>query len=395
MKRVIVGLSGGVDSSVAAYLLKEQGYEVIGLFMKNWHDDSVTISNECPWLEDSNDAMLVADKLGIPFQVVDLSEQYKERIVDYMFKEYELGRTPNPDVLCNREIKFDAFLKIALELGADYVATGHYCRKGAELVNGDTVYKLLAGKDKNKDQSYFLCQLSQEQLSKALFPIGELTKPEVRKIAAEQDLITAEKKDSQGLCFIGKVRLPEFLQQKLKPKEGVIVQIPIDSEIYKREIPSFKTKEDELSFFSKKYKYQISYGKIVAKHQGAHYFTKGQRKGLAVGGTKEPLFVIDTDVNENVIYVGEGKDHPGLYRNVLFVSNEELHWIRPDLALKNGENLSVLARIRYRQALDEATLYKVEKGLYVEFKTRQSAITEGQFVAWYIKDELLGSGVIS
>ena len=395
MKRVIVGLSGGVDSSVAAYLLKEQGYEVIGLFMKNWHDDSVTISNECPWLEDSNDAMLVADKLGIPFQVVDLSEEYKERIVDYMFKEYELGRTPNPDVLCNREIKFDAFLKIALELGADYVATGHYCRKGEALINGETVYKLLAGKDKNKDQSYFLCQLSQEQLSKALFPIGELTKPEVRKIAAEQDLITAEKKDSQGLCFIGKVRLPEFLQQKLKPKEGVIVQIPIDSEIYNREIPSFKTKEDELSFFSKKYKYQISDGKIVAKHQGAHYFTKGQRKGLAVGGTIEPLFVIDTDVNENVIYTGEGKEHPGLYRNVLFVSNEELHWIRQDLALKNGENLSVLARIRYRQALDEAILHKVEKGLYVEFKNRQSAITEGQFVAWYINDELLGSGVIS
>lgn len=395
MKRVIVGLSGGVDSSVAAYLLKEQGYEVIGLFMKNWHDDSVTISNECPWLEDSNDAMLVADKLGIPFQVVDLSEEYKERIVDYMFKEYELGRTPNPDVLCNREIKFDAFLKIALELGADFVATGHYCRKDEAFVSGETVYKLLAGKDKNKDQSYFLCQLSQEQLSKALFPIGELTKPEVRKIAAEQDLITAEKKDSQGLCFIGKVRLPEFLQQKLKPKEGVIVQIPEDSEIYNREIPSFENKEDELSFFSKKYNYQISDGKIVAKHQGAHYFTKGQRKGLAVGGTKEPLFVIDTDVNENVIYVGEGKEHPGLYRNVLFVSNEELHWIRPDLALKNGENMGVLARIRYRQALDEATLYKVEKGLYVEFKKRQSAITEGQFVAWYINDELLGSGVIS
>ena len=395
MKRVIVGLSGGVDSSVAAYLLKEQGYEVIGLFMKNWHDDSVTISNECPWLEDSNDAMLVADKLGIPFQVVDLSEEYKERIVDYMFKEYELGRTPNPDVLCNREIKFDAFLKIALELGADFVATGHYCRKDEVFVSGETVYKLLAGKDKNKDQSYFLCQLSQEQLSKALFPIGELTKPEVRKIAAEQDLITAEKKDSQGLCFIGKVRLPEFLQQKLKPKEGVIVQIPEDSEIYNREIPSFENKEDELSFFSKKYNYQISDGKIVAKHQGAHYFTKGQRKGLAVGGTKEPLFVIDTDVNENVIYVGEGKEHPGLYRNVLFVSNEELHWIRPDLALKNGENMGVLARIRYRQALDEATLYKVEKGLYVEFKKRQSAITEGQFVAWYINDELLGSGVIS
>ena len=239
MKRVIVGLSGGVDSSVAAYLLKEQGYEVIGLFMKNWHDESVTISNECPWLEDSNDAMIVAEKLGIPFQVVDLSEQYKERIVDYMFNEYEKGRTPNPDVLCNREIKFDVFLKIALELGADYVATGHYCRKGEEIIDGNTVYKLLAGKDGNKDQSYFLCQLSQEQLAKALFPIGELTKPEVRKIAAEQDLITADKKDSQGLCFIGKVRLPEFLQQKLQPKEGFIVQILADSEVFEKKIPFF------------------------------------------------------------------------------------------------------------------------------------------------------------
>ena len=395
MKRVIVGLSGGVDSSVAAYLLKEQGYEVIGLFMKNWHDESVTISNECPWLEDSNDAMIVADKLGIPFQVVDLSEQYKERIVDYMFSEYEKGRTPNPDVLCNREIKFDVFLKIALELGAEYVATGHYCRKGEEIINGNPVYKLLAGKDGNKDQSYFLCQLSQSQLSKALFPIGELTKPEVRKIAAEQDLITAEKKDSQGLCFIGKVRLPEFLQQKLQPKEGIIVQIPNNSEIYKREIPTFNTKEEELQFFATKYNYQISDGKVVAKHQGAHYFTKGQRKGLAVGGTKEPLFVIDTDVNENIIYTGEGKNHPGLYRNVLFVNNDEIHWIRTDLALKNNESLSVLARIRYRQKLEKAIIHKVETGLYVEFEQMQSAITEGQFVVWYINDELLGSGVIS
>jgi len=395
MKRVIVGLSGGVDSSVAAYLLKEQGYEVIGLFMKNWLDDSVTISNECPWLEDSNDAMLVADKLGIPFQVVDLSEQYKERIVDYMFKEYEMGRTPNPDVLCNREIKFDVFMKIAVDLGADFVATGHYCRKGEELINGENIYNLLSGKDTNKDQSYFLCQLSQEQLSKALFPIGELTKPEVRKIANEQDLITADKKDSQGLCFIGKVRLPEFLQQKLQPKEGVIVQISNESVIYKREIPTFNSKGDELKFYAEKYKYEVSDGKIVGKHQGAHYFTKGQRKGLAVGGTKEPLFVIDTDVTENVIYTGEGKNHKGLYRNVLFVSNEEIHWVRPDLALENDESLQVLARIRYRQKLEKATLYKVAKGLYVEFEHKQSAITEGQFVAWYIEDELLGSGVIS
>ncbi|MDX1830220.1 MAG: tRNA 2-thiouridine(34) synthase MnmA [Lutibacter sp.] len=395
MKRVIVGLSGGVDSSVAAYLLKEQGYEVIGLFMKNWHDDSVTISNECPWLEDSNDAMLVAEKLGIPFQVVDLSVEYKDRIVDYMFSEYEKGRTPNPDVLCNREIKFDAFLKVALELGADYVATGHYCRKSSEEINGETVYKLIGGTDTNKDQSYFLCQVSQQQLAKALFPIGELTKPEVRKIATEQNLVTASKKDSQGLCFVGKVRLPEFLQQKLKPKEGVIVQIPSDSKIYDREIPVFNSKEEELVFNATKYAYNISDGKIVGKHQGAHYFTKGQRKGLAVGGTKEPLFVIDTDVVENVIYCGEGKQHQGLYRNTLFVKNEEIHWIRTDLTLKNGESMEVMSRIRYRQKLEKAIIYKVKDGLFVEFENPQSAITEGQFVAWYQNNELLGSGVIS
>ena len=395
MKRVIVGLSGGVDSSVTAYLLKEQGYEVIGLFMKNWHDDSVTISNECPWLEDSNDAMIVADKLGIPFQVVDLSEQYKERIVDYMFNEYEKGRTPNPDVLCNREIKFDVFMDIAMNLGADYVATGHYCRKGEEEIEGQMVYKLLAGKDVNKDQSYFLCQLSQEQLTKALFPIGELTKPEVREIAKKADLITADKKDSQGLCFIGKVRLPEFLQQKLQPKEGVIITIPNASEIYNKGIPIFNTKEEELAFYATKFVYNQADGKVVGKHQGAHYFTKGQRKGLNVGGTKEALYVIDTDVHENVIYTGEGKNHKGLYRNVLFVTNEEIHWIREDLTLKLGESLEVEARIRYRQALEKAVLYKVESGMYVSFENQQSAITEGQFVAWYQNEELLGSGVIS
>ncbi|MEN8125470.1 MAG: tRNA 2-thiouridine(34) synthase MnmA [Bacteroidota bacterium] len=395
MKRVVVGLSGGVDSSVAAYLLKEQGYEVIGLFMKNWHDDSVTISNECPWLEDSNDAMLVADKLGIPFQVVDLSEQYKERIVDYMFREYELGRTPNPDVLCNREIKFDVFMKIALDLGADFVATGHYCRKSEFEKEGKKYFQLLAGIDNNKDQSYFLCQLSQQQLAKSLFPIGELTKPEVREIATKLDLVTAGKKDSQGLCFIGKVRLPEFLQQKLQPKEGVIVQVPSDSIIYNREIPTFKNKEDELTFLSKKFTYTLEDGKIVGKHQGAHYFTKGQRKGLAVGGTVEPLFVIDTDVDNNIIYTGEGKEHPGLYRKVLFVNNDEIHWVRPDLELNIGEEMDVQARIRYRQALEKAILYKTKKGLYVAFENEQSAITEGQFVAWYQDDELLGSGVIS
>ncbi|MBT8245482.1 MAG: tRNA 2-thiouridine(34) synthase MnmA [Winogradskyella sp.] len=394
-KRVIVGLSGGVDSSVAAYVLKEQGYEVIGLFMKNWHDDSVTISDECPWLEDSNDAMLVADKLGIPFQTVDLSVQYKERIVDYMFKEYENGRTPNPDVLCNREIKFDVFMDIALELGADYVATGHYCRKATIQKEGKDVHQLLAGVDTNKDQSYFLCQLSQQQLVKALFPIGELTKPEVRGIANSQDLITAEKKDSQGLCFIGKVRLPEFLQQQLKPKEGVIVEISDTLDAYHKPIPCFDSKTSELAFHSTKPEYSLSQGRVVGKHQGAHYFTKGQRKGLAVGGTKEPLFVIETDVNENVIYTGQGKNHPGLLRSVLFVNNEELHWVREDLALADGETMEVNARIRYRQPLEKGTLYKVDSGLYVEFENKQSAITEGQFVAWYIDEELIGSGVIS
>ena len=395
MKRVVVGLSGGVDSSVTAYLLKEQGYEVIGLFMKNWHDDSVTISNECPWLEDSNDAMIVAEKLKIPFQVVDLSNQYKERIIDYMFDEYSKGRTPNPDVLCNREIKFDVFMDIALNLGADYVATGHYCRKDTEIIHGKPVYKLLAGKDGNKDQSYFLCQLSQEQLTKALFPIGELTKPEVREIAKKANLITADKKDSQGLCFIGKVRLPEFLQQKLQPKEGVIITIPADFEQYTKRVSEFENKEAELNYFSTKFSYRQEDGKVVGKHQGAHYYTKGQRKGLNVGGTKEALYVIETDVLENVIYTGEGKNHQGLYRNVLFVSNKESHWIREDLTLNNGEFMQVEARIRYRQTLEKATLHKVEKGLYVEFEKKQSAIQEGQFVAWYQDEELIGSGVIS
>jgi tRNA-uridine 2-sulfurtransferase len=395
MKRVVVGLSGGVDSSVAAYLLKEQGYEVIGLFMKNWHDDSVTISNECPWLEDANDALLVAEKLGIPFQTVDLSEQYKERIVDYMFKEYELGRTPNPDVLCNREIKFDVFMKIALSLGADYVATGHYCRKGTIEKEGQEVFQLLAGVDGNKDQSYFLCQLSQNQLSKSLFPIGELTKPEVREIATQLDLITAEKKDSQGLCFIGKVRLPEFLQQKLQPKEGTIVEINSDDSIYSLSKPIFSSLEEQLKFESQPLHYDLTMGKIVGKHQGAHYFTIGQRKGLNVGGTKEGLFVIATDIETNTIYTGQGQSHPGLFRNTLRIQPEEIHWIREDLKLQNGESREVMARIRYRQPLQKATLYQFESGLYIVFNQPQSAITAGQFAAWYDNDELVGSGVIS
>ncbi len=395
MKRVVVGLSGGVDSSVAAYLLQQQGYEVIGLFMKNWHDDSVTISNDCPWLEDSNDALLVAEKLGIPFQTVDLSEEYKEKIVDYMFNEYEKGRTPNPDVLCNREIKFDVFMKIALSLGADYVATGHYCRKGETEVNGEKIYQLLAGADTNKDQSYFLCQLSQEQLAKSLFPIGELTKPEVREIALELDLVTAEKKDSQGLCFIGKVRLPEFLQQKLQPKDGLIYQIDKNNPVYTLEKEANLSVGETLAFDAKKTDYTPEMGKVVGKHQGAHYFTIGQRKGLNVGGTTDPLFIIATNVETNSIYTGLTSQHPGLFRKALFIEKSEVHWIRTDLALANGETMEVMARIRYRQPLQKATLHQFENGMYVAFKEPQSAITEGQFVAWYLEDELVGSGVIS
>ena len=396
MKRVVVGLSGGVDSSVAAYLLQKQGYEVIGLFMKNWHDDSVTISNECPWLEDSNDALMVAEKLGIPFQTVDMSEPYKQRIVDYMFREYERGRTPNPDVLCNREIKFDTFMEYALNLGADYVATGHYCRKEEIEVNGHTIYRLLAGKDQNKDQSYFLCQLSQAQLSRALFPIGDLQKSEVRAIAKELGLVTAEKKDSQGLCFVGKVRLPEFLQQQLAPKKGDIIQIPSTWQGYqdKESLKLFECYEDELKYYTEKYHYSPTDGKVVGQHEGAHFFTIGQRKGLHVGGTVEPLFVIDTDTEKNIIYVGEGHAHPGLFRRTLFVKKEDIHWIRTDLALSLHQTMEVAVRIRYRQPLQKAALYLTNSGLYVDFSTAQSAITSGQFAAWYLDDELIGSGEI-
>ena len=395
MKRVVVGLSGGVDSSVAAFLLKEQGYEVIALFMKNWHDDSVTISDECPWLEDSNDAMIVAQKLGIPFQTVDLSEEYKTRIVDYMFEEYKRGRTPNPDVLCNREIKFDIFLKLALELKADFIATGHYCQVTQSKKDESVIYHLLSGQDQLKDQSYFLCQLSQSQLSKTLFPIGHLTKPEVRSIAQKQGLITANKKDSQGLCFIGKVKLPVFLQQQLAPKEGDIVEIPESWPVYHNEVPNFSRDEDQYHYWAAKPVYHLTDGKVVGKHQGAHYFTKGQRKGLNVGGTVEALFVIDTDVDNNIIYTGQGHHHPGLFRKALFITNEDVHWVREDLALESNQQMKVWARIRYRQPLQEALLHRSKQGMYVVFDEPQSAITEGQFVAWYRDNELLGSGVIS
>ena len=394
--RIVVGLSGGVDSSVAAYLLKQQGHEVIGLFMRNWNDASVTLEDECPWVEDSNDALLVAQKLGIPFQVIDMSELYKERIVDYMFAEYEKGRTPNPDILCNREVKFDVFLQTALSLGADKVATGHYARVSSFVdERGEEIYQLLAGKDNNKDQSYFLCQLNQNQLSKALFPIGELTKPEVREIAREIGLVTADKKDSQGLCFIGKVSLPTFLQQQLIPKEGEIVEIFSDYKEFHKGMLIFETKLDELKYLSKKIKYQKEDGKVIGKHQGAQFFTIGQSKGLGIGGHKESCFIIDRDMENNILFVGEGKNFPGLYRKSLKINNDEVHWVREDLRLKNGESMNVKARIRYRQPLEDAVLYQYKEGFFIEFENPQSAIAEGQFAAWYQGEELLGSGVIS
>lgn len=394
--KIVVGLSGGVDSSVAAYLLQQQGHDVVGLFMRNWNDASVTLEDECPWIEDSNDALMVAQKLGIPFQVIDMSELYKERIVDYMFNEYEKGRTPNPDVLCNREVKFDVFLETALSLGADKVATGHYARLDSFTnEDGEEIYQLLAGKDLNKDQSYFLCQLSQKQLSKALFPIGELTKPEVREIAKELGLVTADKKDSQGLCFIGKVSLPEFLKQQLQPKEGEIVEIFSDFDGFSQQPPAFSSKLEELQYLSSKIKYHKTDGKVIGKHQGAQYYTIGQSKGLGIGGHKESCFIISRDMEHNIIFVGEGRNFPGLFRKALKIENNDVHWIREDLKLKNGESMEVMARIRYRQPLEKATLYQFEEGFFIEFENPQSAIAEGQFAAWYLDEELIGSGVIS
>lgn len=379
MARVVVGLSGGVDSSVAAHLLQQSGHEVIGLFMRNWTDESPTLEAECPWIEDSNDALLVAEKLGIPFQVLDLSAAYKTRIVDYMFAEYQAGRTPNPDVLCNREIKFDLFLEAALSLGADYVATGHYAQK---TTSEDGMHHLLAGADGNKDQSYFLCQLNQTQLSKALFPIGHLPKPEVRRIAKEAGLVTAEKKDSQGLCFIGKVRLPDFLQQQLSIQTGQIIEVSRDSDVFKA--PSC----------GQPWPLKADHGTVVGSHPGAHFFTVGQRKGLLVGGKPLPLFVLATDVAENIVYVGQGEDHPGLYRPCVWMMPGEVHWVRPDLALQPGESLEVSARIRYRQALVPARLTAQASGLALVPTAPFKSVAPGQFAAWYLGDELIGSGII-
>ena len=395
MKKVIIGLSGGVDSSVSALLLKQQGYEVIGLFMKNWHDETVTISDDCPWLDDSNDAMLIAEKLEIPFQTVDLSEQYHSRIIDYMFNEYENGRTPNPDVLCNREIKFDIFLKIALDLGADYIATGHYCQVNKINKDNKEIYRLIVGADEKKDQSYFLCQLNQKQLSKAIFPIGHLTKSDVRDIAKKNDLITAEKKDSQGLCFVGKVKLPDFLKQRLTPKIGKVIKI--DSESVKQEIDlnEVKSKEKELELLSSPFSFSSDDGEEIGEHHGAYYYTVGQRKGLNIGGFSEPLFVLETDVSRNLIYVGMGESHPALYKKALFVKSNEIHWIREDLKINENETMNVEFRIRYRQPLQSGTIYRFKKGLYILFDKPISSVTSGQFVSWYIDDELIGSGTIN
>ena len=400
MARVVVGLSGGVDSSVAAYLLKEQGHEVIGLFMVNWHDTTGTLEGDCPWHDDRVFAELVAKKLDIALRVVDLSEEYRRRVVDYMFAEYEAGRTPNPDVLCNREIKFDVFLREALKLGADYVATGHYCRKTTiTLPDGTERYHLLAGTDPNKDQSYFLCQLSQEQLRYALFPIGDLLKPEVRRIATEQGLATAKRKDSQGICFVGKVDLPTFLQQKLAKKVGNVHEIKPEWPKFGRR-PACDTSDENpsdelLEALSQSWHYTVRDGKKIGTHNGAHFYTIGQRKGLGIGGRKESLFILGTDVAENVIYVGEGDSHPGLWRPVLKIEREAMHWVDPDRALGVGQTLRCQVRIRYRQPLQQATLFSRESGLYIRFDEPQRGITAGQFAALYDGEELIGSGVIS
>ena len=456
--KVCIGLSGGVDSSVAALLLKQQGYDVFALFMQNWHDASTTLHGDCEWEEDRFVAELVARKIGIPFYFVDLSKEYRQRVVDYMFDEYEKGRTPNPDVLCNREIKFDAFLKCAKKLGADYVATGHYCRK--ETVEGPDgpVHRILAGSDPNKDQSYFLCQLTQEQLSQAMFPIGDIIKPEVRRIAREADLPSADKKDSQGICFVGKVDLPTFLQQKLKPCEGDVVEVfdayytengqyrflksTLDSlqkdggeakmitdyisedkalAVHADGCPYDLAKvaelsDDDLMRLSEPVKYDIRfetetyrsgrkhirkirykdnpYGKIVGRHDGAQFYTIGQRKGLNIGGHKDSIFVIETDIPSNIIYVGEGHTHKGLSRSCLRIDPAEIHWIRPDLAMTVGEIRRYRVRIRYRQPLQDATVIMRNNGMYILFDEPQRGITPGQFAVWYDGDEMLGSGVI-
>lgn len=411
-KKIAVGLSGGVDSSVAALLLARAGYDVFALFMQNWHDVTGTLHGECEWEEDRKVAEMVARKIGIPFEFIDLSDTYRHRVVDYMFSEYSKGRTPNPDVLCNSEIKFDAFLKAARDLGADYVATGHYCRKDVTAgLDGQPVYRILAGADGNKDQSYFLCQLTQEQLSAALFPIGDIVKPEVRRLAREAGLPSAEKKDSQGICFVGKVDLPVFLQQKLASREGNVVEIFRDFyDNIRAEYPGYAaaTSEpdaaditalgpSEVRALARAYHYRESDGRKIGTHIGAQYYTIGQRKGLNIGGHREPIFILDTSIATNTIYVGEGHEHPGLMRKALKINADEVHWIRPDLRMAPGEVRRYLVRVRYRQPLQQAALHCLDDGMYIVFEEPQRGITPGQFAVWYAPEdlEMLGSGVIS
>ena len=411
-KKIAVGLSGGVDSSVAALLLARAGYDVFALFMQNWHDVTGTLHGECEWEEDREVAEMVARKIGIPFEFIDLSDTYRHRVVDYMFSEYSKGRTPNPDVLCNSEIKFDAFLKAARDLGADYVATGHYCRKDVTAgPDGQPVYRILAGADGNKDQSYFLCQLSQEQLSAALFPIGDIVKPEVRRLAREAGLPSAEKKDSQGICFVGKVDLPVFLQQKLASREGNVIEIFRDFyDNIRAEYPGYAAATSEpdatditalgpaeVRALARAYHYRESDGKKIGTHIGAQYYTIGQRKGLNIGGHREPIFILDTSIATNTIYVGEGHEHPGLMRRALKINADEVHWIRRDLRMGPGEVRRYLVRIRYRQPLQQASLYCLDDGMYIVFDQPQRGITPGQFAVWYAPEdlEMLGSGVIS
>jgi tRNA-specific 2-thiouridylase len=385
-KRVVVGISGGVDSGVAAYLLKQQGYDVVGLFMRNWHDTTGLKSASCSYEDDILFAEMVAKKLDIPLHEVDLSGPYRTRVIDYLFKEYESGRTPNPDVLCNREIKFDAFAEEAFKLGADYVATGHYCRKDTIHTPSGEISRLLAGLDKNKDQSYFLCQVNQKQLATALFPIGNLSKPEVRQIAHEQKLANADRKDSQGICFVGKVDLPTFLQQKLSAKEGDIVEIPADSNLV--------VNSTDLTTLAGPYQFSRENGVVVGQHRGAHFFTVGQRKGINIGGKPEPLFVLGTDVNTNILYVGQGQNHPLLFKKALFIRPEDIHWIREDLALKIGDEQEFNIRIRYRQPLQKGRLIIRSEGAYALFDEPQRAVVPGQFAAFYKDEELIASGVI-
>jgi len=395
-KRVVIGLSGGVDSSVAAWLLKESGYDVAGLFMKNWHDTTGLLQSDCHWEDDIMFAEMVARKLDIPFYSVDLSEPYRKRVVDYMFSEYEKGRTPNPDVLCNREIKFDSFSDEARKLGGDFVATGHYCRKEVAGTEDKRIYRLLCGKDENKDQSYFLCQLSQEQLRYAVFPIGHLTKPEVRSLADKLGLPTARRKDSQGICFVGRVHLPTFLQQKLKTKKGSVIEIPRDFRHKIREtgFPGEGIDNNFLISASQPYHFTAESGRVIGEHDGAHFFTIGQRKGINIGGFKEPLFVIGIGITDNLLFVGEGQSHQGLYRKGLFIRSDEIHWIRNDMEMKEDEVREYQVRIRYRQPLQKARLFRKKNGIYIVFQKLQRGITPGQFAAWYDGEELIGSGVI-